>query len=168
MKKYLIILVASMMATAVMAQKLTPQQEHEFFHNAYEVINTYRKAAPLSDEREEARFMDLYESSDVKVFNDLMGLNYEPTLSVKKYIRLLRDAKRKRVEIRNVRKDKVWVEDGIWLMELKFDKRISFVGLCNTFFDSHRFFKEDYHLVMVLAMEGEDPHTGCPFKCLTC
>ncbi len=155
MKKYSIILVASMMATAAMAQKLTPQQEHEFFHKAYEVINTYRKAAPLSDEREEARFMDLYESSDIQVFNDLMGLNYEPTLPVKQYVRLLRDAKRQRVEIRNVRKNKVWVEDGTWLMELRFDKRISFIGLCNTFFDSHRFFKEDYHLMMVLAMEGE-------------
>lgn len=155
MKKYSIILVASMMATTAMAQKLTPQQEHEFFHKAYEVINTYKKAAALSDEREEARFMDLYESSDMKVFNDLMGLNYEPTLPVKKYVRLLRDAKRQRVEIRNVRKDKVWVEDGTWLMSVKFDKRLSFIGLCSTFFDSYRFFNEDYHLMMVLAMEGE-------------
>ena len=155
MKKYLIILVASMMATAVMAQKLTPQQEHEFVHNAYEVINTYKKTAVLSDERDEAHFMGLFESSDIQVFNDLMGLNYESTLPVKKYTRLLRETKRSRFEIRNVRKDRVWVENGTWLMEVKFDKRISFIGLCTTFFDSYRFFNDDYHLVMVLAMEGE-------------
>lgn len=155
MKKYLIIWVASMMATAAMAQKLTPRQEHELYHKAYEVINTYKTAATLSNEQKKERFMDLYENSDLQVFNDLMGLNYEPALSVKEYIRLLGKADRQRVEIRNVRKDKVWVEDGTWLMALKFDKRISFIGLCSTFFDSYRFFNEDYHLMMVLAMEGE-------------
>lgn len=156
MKKYLIIWVVSMMATVAMAQTLTPQQEQEFFHKAYVVINTYSKSPDFSDDRSRSQFIALFENEEVTVFNDLMGLNYEPTLSVKKYVSLLETKARDvEVSLKNVQKEKVWIEDGIWFMSITFDKGLAFTNECDTHFDSRNFFGEYYRLKMTLVMNGE-------------
>ena len=151
------ILIASVMATVAMSQTMTPQQERDFYKKAYDLINMYAQSATISDDRDATQFQNLFESDDIQICNDLMSLSYEPTLSVTEYIRLLREADMVTVHVKNMQKLGSAREDnGVWLMTMAFDKSISFVSPCNSFFDSYDFFGRDYKLLMTLIMDGED------------
>ncbi len=148
-------MVAFLMATAVTAQ-VSPRMQRDFNLKAYEVIKTYAKASQLSDLRDKTQFFDLFESPEVRICNDLMGLNYEPALSVSKYVELLGEADMVTVNLKNVKKeDEIVEEDGRLVMSLSFLKHISFLSPCNTLFDSHDFFGRDYHILMTLVYDPE-------------
>ena len=154
MRKYIYALLALMMAMTVSAQKLTPQEEREFYQKAYDVINIYAQSAKLSDDRDVSRFSDLFESNKINIFNDLMSLSYEPELPVSKYIRLLREADMQTVTVKDVQKiGQVEDKGSVWQLSLSFNKNISFVSKCNTLFDSHEFFGQDYRLLMTISMD---------------
>lgn len=156
MKKYLIVLIASVMATSSMAQKLTPQEEREFYQKAYNIVNIYAQTSKLSDDRDVSLFKDLFKNRSLKICNDLMSLSYEQTLPVAEYIRLLREADMVKVEVRDVQKTgKIDEDDEAWLMSVLLKKRISFVNKCNTLFDSYDFFGHDFVLLMTIAMDKE-------------
>ncbi len=154
MRKYFLLLIASMMATTLMAQKITPQQEREFYQKAYDVINVYAQSAKLDDERDVSRFNDLFESKDLKIYNDLMSLSYEPTLTVADYVKLLHEAEMTSVVVSNVQKvGKVEDKGSVWQLSVSINKSISFVSQCNTLFDSREFFGADYPLLLTLSMD---------------
>ncbi len=165
MKKIIILFVASLLATSIAAQ-VSPQEQRDFNRKAYEVIKTYSSASQMRDHRDKAQFLDLFEDTETKICNDLMGLNYDPALSVNKYAELLGNADMVTVNIRDVKKDEPIVEkDGKLLMSLSFLKRISLLSPCNTFFDSFDFFGRDYNMTMTLVY---DPQTGvCQIRELT-
>lgn len=155
MKKIIILMVASLLATAVGAQ-VSPDKQRDFNRKAYEVIKTYAKASQLSDYRDKAQFFELFESPDIKICNDLMGMSYEPALTVEKYAELLGDADMVNVSLKDVKKeDEIVDENGRLVMSLSFLKRMSFLSPCNTLFDSYDFFGRDYHILMTLVYDPE-------------
>ena len=154
MKKYIFILIASVLATTVTAQRITPQEEREFYQKAYDIINVYAQSANVDDDRNVMRFMDLFESKDLNIFNDLMSLSYDATLSVENYIQLLHEADMVNVVVKNVQKLGEITDDGkAWQLQLAFEKSISFVSKCNTLFDSQEFFGHDYRLLATLSLD---------------
>lgn len=154
MKKYIFILIASVLATASMGQKITPQEEREFYQKAYDVINIYAQSANVDDDRNVMRFTDLFESQDLQICNDLMSLSYDYTLSVANYVKLLREADMVNVVVKNVQKLGNITDDGnSWQLQLAFEKSISFVSKCNTLFDSQEFFGHDYRLLATLSLD---------------
>ena len=151
MKNYMLALITSVVAMSVSAQGITAQQEREFYQKAYDVIKSYEQG--LNDfEKKRAEFRSLFVNEDVEVCNDLMGLNDKPRLSVYKYIQELRKADEIAVVVRNIRKGDITDGDTVWQMPLYMDKSISFLSPCNTFFDSHSFFKDDYHIITMLQL----------------
>lgn len=158
-------MVAFLMATTASA-KVSPHVQRDFNRKAYEVVKTYTKASQLSDYRDKAQFFDLFETPDMKICNDLMGLSYEPALTVEQYAELLGGADMVTVSLRDVKKeDEILEEDGKLILPISFLKRISFLSPCNTMFDSHDFFGRDYHIQMTLVY---DPETGdCRIRELT-
>lgn len=154
MKKFIFVLIASLMATVGKAQGMTPQQEREFYQKAYDVISTYAQSAKLSDERDESRFRNLFEDNNIQICNDLMGLSYETMLSVADYIRLLRGADMQTVTVKDVQKIGQIEDKGlVWQLTLSFNKNIRFVSKCNTLFDSYEFFGQDYRMLLSISMD---------------
>lgn len=154
MKKYIFVLIASVMATTVTAQRITPQEEREFYQKAYHVISVYAQSANVDDDRNVMRFTDLFESQDLQICNDLMSLSYENTLSVANYVKLLREADMVNVVVKNVQKLGEITDDGnAWQLQLAFEKSISFVSKCNTLFDSQEFFGHNYRLLATMSMD---------------
>lgn len=151
MRKYMLALITSMMAMAASAQGISAQQEREFYQKAYDVIKSYEQGLNNFDKKR-AEFRSLFVNEDVEVCNDLMGLNNKPRLSVYKYIQELRKAEEISVVVRNIRKGDIIDGDTVWQMPLYMDKSISFLSPCNTFFDSHSFFKDDYHIITTLQL----------------
>lgn len=156
MKKYIFALIASVMATGSVAQKLTPQEERDFYQKAYNMVNVYAQTSKLSDDRDVSQFTDLFKNSSMEICNDLMSLSYKQTLPVAEYIRLLREADMVKVKVSDVQKiGEIEEEDEAWLMSVSLKKRISFVNKCNTLFDSYDFFGHDFVLLMTIAMDKE-------------
>lgn len=159
MKKYIFTLFAFMMASGLKAQtsvSITPHQEREFYHQAYELMMKYALNASLSDEDEETRFRELFVSDEVQLGNDLMSLSHEQTLSLDNYIKILQEAKSVKVKVSNLKKisDVTETEDA-WLLDLSFEKSISY-GKCGTWFDSKVYFGKNYKLIATVSLNKEN------------
>lgn len=159
MKKYILILFAFLMASGLKAQtsvSITPRQEREFYHKAYELMMKYSQNASLSDEDEETRFRELFVSEEVQLGNDLMSLSHEQTLSLDNYIQTLQEARSVKVNVSNLKKigDVTETEDA-WLLDLLFEKSISY-GKCGTWFESKVYFGENYKLIATISLNKEN------------
>lgn len=155
MKKYIFILIASVMATGVMAQSMTPQEEREFYQKAFTLFNEYVQSASVSDEEEEYTFRKLFVNGDMQICNDLMSLSHEKSLSVDDYITTLQGAKRVKVVVRNIKKDGPVepkdVNGEIWTLPIVFEKSISYTK-SGTLFNSYDFFGKYYRMRAVLSL----------------
>lgn len=162
MKKYIFILIASVMATSAMAQTITPQQEREFYQKVYALFGEYAQSASVSDEDEEYSFRKLFANGDLQICNDLMSLSHEEKLSVNDYISTLQGAKRVKVVVRNIKKDGP-VEDGgdVWTLPIVFEKSLSY-SKSGTLFNSFDYFDEFYRLraIVVLNKYGGECYIG--------
>lgn len=158
MKKYIIILFASLMATSLQAQdtpsaessiehaSITAWKEREIYQKVYELIKDYAKNAAVSDEEEEFYFRKLFVSENLQVANDLMSLSKKTTLSVDDYIATLKDAKSVKVVIKNLKKiGSITETDDAYTLKVAFEKNISY-GKCETYFESEVYFGEPYKL----------------------
>lgn len=176
MKKYIIILIASLMAarpqvaftlertTSIVqvdteesveeSSFISPQLEREFYQKAYQLLIEYAQSASVSDETEEFNFRRIFASDDMQICNDLMSLSREATLSIDKYIELLQGAKRVKTTVRNIKKEgsiqKDETEDA-WVLYISFEKGISY-SKCGTLFNSTDYFGDYYHLKAKLLM----------------
>ena len=153
MKKYIIILIASLMATSSKAQAIKPQQERDFYQKAYQLMLDYAQSAAITDETEEYNFRRLFVSENMNLCNDLMSLSRETTLPFNEYISILQSAKRVRVSIRNIKKASPIIEDedNAWSMYIAFEKGISY-SKCGTLFNSVEYFSDYYHLKARVSM----------------
>lgn len=153
MKKYLIVLIASVMATCSMAQKLTPQEEREFYQKVYALFSEYAKSAAVSDDEEEYTFRKLFVNNNLQIGNDLMNLSRDSKLSVDNYVMTLQKAKRVKVVVRNLKKDGPIEDNGDeWRLPIAFEKAISYSN-CGTLFSSYDYFGEYYRLRAVISLK---------------
>jgi len=152
MKKYIIILIASVMATVVTAQDLTPQEEREFYQKVYELFNKYAQSAAVSDDEEEMTFQNVFVNSELEIQNDLMNLSREPKLTVEEYVQTIQKARSVKVLVKNIKKDGD-VEDAgeTWNLPVVFEKGITF-SKDGAFFDSYDYFGGYYRLRAVVSL----------------
>lgn len=155
MKKYIIILIASVMATAATAQSITPQEERAFYQKVYTLVNEYAQYITVDDEEMKERFLYLFKDENVMVYNDLMSLSFEPTLKVEEYAELLHKASSLSVKVKNLRKGQISDEGTTWTMPIEMEKSISYINTCGTLFDSETFFRKDYKLVATVAVNKQ-------------
>ena len=170
MKKYIIILIASLMATTIHAQTLTSQDKREFYQKAYDIIVEYGQLAAMGKEQDkidlqkyrQLQFSRLFVNQNIMICNDLMVLNDKKTLPVWKYVQDLRQAEEVEVRIMNLQKGEITDGDSVWHVEVMFDKSITIVNSCFSLFDSDEIFGNPFHLKATLAI---DKVTG---QCLIC
>ena len=143
--------------TEVLEPTISSDIEREFFQKAYDLVLEYAASASLDNDSKRYKFQRLFENTDIKICNDLMGLDTtnDTTLSVYKYVQLLKKARRVKVTIKNLRKSEISESDTVWLMNLVFDKAIALTNNSYILYDSEDFFKEDYRLKATIAMSKE-------------
>ena len=157
MKKYVIMIVASLMAIASKAQTISVEDEREFYQKVYALFTEYAQSASLSDEAEQYTFRKLFANGEMLICNDLMSLDHSEKLSVDEYISILQDAKRVKVVVRNIRKDgAVEDADDAWVVPIAFEKGMSY-SKSGTLFSSYDYFGKYYRLRAELSL---NKHTG--------
>lgn len=152
MKKYIIMIVASLMAIASKAQTISVEDERGFYQKVYALFTEYAQSASLSDEAEQYTFRKLFANGEMLICNDLMSLDHSEKLSVDEYISILQDAKRVKVVVRNIKKDGA-VEDAgdAWVVPIAFEKGMSY-SKSGTLFSSFDYFGKYYHLRAELSL----------------
>lgn len=152
MKKYIIMIVASLMAMASKAQTISVEEERGFYQKVYALFTEYAQSASLSDEAEQYTFRKLFANGAMLICNDLMSLDHSEKLSVDEYISILQDAKRVKVVVRNIKKDGA-VEDAgdAWVVPIAFEKGMSY-SKSGTLFSSFDYFGKYYHLRAELSL----------------
>lgn len=155
MKKYITLIVASLMALTSMAQSITIEDEREFYGKAFLLMNEYAQSASVSDEEEEYRFRNLFMDDETRICNDLMSLSHNAKLTVDEYVSILQDAQRVKVVVKNMKKAGP-VEDNeeAWVLPIAFEKGISY-SKGGTQFDSYVYFGEYYRLRAELSFNKE-------------
>lgn len=165
MKKYIIILFASLMATSLQAQdtpsaessiehaSITAWKEREIYQKVYELVQTYALNATVSESEEEFYFRKLFVSDTLQITNDLMNLSQEATLTVDDYVKALKEATSVEVMVRNLKKiGSIKETEDAYNLRVAFEKSISYSN-GGTYFVSEKFFGSPYQLLVDLSID---------------
>lgn len=145
MNKYITLIVASLMALTSMAQSITIEDEREFYGKAFLLMNEYAQSASVSDEEEEYRFRNLFMDDETRICIDLMSLSHNEKLTVDEYVSILQDAKRVKVEVKNMKKaGPVEDNEDVWVLPIAFEMGISY-SKGGTLFKSTDYYSEKYY-----------------------
>ena len=164
MKKYIIILFSSLMATIMQAQEehnrdsisITAMEERVIYQKIYKLVQDYAQAAAVSNEEEEYHFRELFVSNDLQICNDLMSLSRDATLSVDDYVTALQKAKSVKVKVKNLKKiGSIKETADAWTLRVEFKKNIIY-SRCGTYFESERYFGDSYKILADLSVDKRD------------
>lgn len=119
----------------------------------YETYATCRNADYQNE------FLQLFVNANVPVFNDLLGLSTERTLTVGRYARLLGGGAVKNtiVTISGISiLDEPYKENDKWKIDVAFNKRMSYFDGCGVYYNSYDFYQADYNLEVTLQYDAEE------------
>ena len=119
----------------------------------YETYATCRNAAYTKE------FTRLFVNDEAKVYNDLLGLSAERTLTVEKYAQILGGSgvKNTIVTISGITfQDEPYKENGKWKVDVAFNKRMSYFDDCGIYYNSYDFYHADYNLTATLQYDVVD------------
>ena len=121
---------------------------------AISTIEDYESFATISDDETLYNFVKLFTNEDALVYNDLLGITNGETLTAKEYGEKLNEGLRnKKATVQNVKKERMWYENGSWRIRFSFDKSLSYTNKCGVYFSSKEFFDTDYHMVATLVYD---------------
>lgn len=157
MKKYIFIAIALILAQNVFSQKLTREQERQFYIKALRLLEQYEDASAVYDKSSANDFVKLFASRNTNVYNDLLGISDSDSLKATEYATLLSEkAKATHVIIKNVKRGEVTENEKEWLVTVAFDKSISYSDLCGVIISSEDYYHEDYKMSALIAMDKDD------------
>ena len=124
---------------------------------AISAIEDYAAYATISDDDVQYSFLNLFTSPKSIVYNDLLGVSFSNEITVEDYCKLLqRDLRNKNVIIKNIKKEEVSQEGKTWKIVMSFDKSISYVNECGTFFSNNDFYGKDYRLKATVVYDANE------------
>ncbi|MBO4673400.1 MAG: outer membrane beta-barrel protein [Bacteroidaceae bacterium] len=136
----------------ICAQQNTIAMQRRVVDEAISTIEDYETYATISDDEIRYSFVDLFVSEDAPVYNDLLGLSDRSTLTAREYSQLLGEGPRnKNALISNLKKERVWNDDGTWRALFSFEKTLAYSDKCGVFFSSKEFYDQVYHLEATLV-----------------
>ena len=159
MKKNITILIGIavwgfIMPSTAYAQLSRIAKQRIVMDEAISTIEDYETFATIADEETRYSFKNLFVNDSASVYNDLLGIYKGESLTAKDYCKLLSDGLRsKKAIIKNIKKDDIHYENGMWKVKFSFDKTMSYTNKCGVFFSSTDFFEKDYHLTATLVYD---------------
>ena len=119
----------------ICAQQNTIAMQRRVVDEAISTIEDYETYATISDDEIRYSFVDLFVSEDAPVYNDLLGISDRSTLTAREYSQLLGEGPRnKNALISNLKKERVWNDDGTWRALFSFEKTLAYSDKCGVFF----------------------------------
>lgn len=156
MRKILSVFIIAIIATAAFAQSPTPEQTYKMNADALKMVLDYKAQANMNKPR---RFVRLFANEDMQIYNDLLGLSTQKTLSVKNYRPLMeKEALYPTIKVQNFRKNNIYKENGLWMMDITFEKELSYTDKCGVLFSTEEYYGE-YHTINMSLVWDENLQT---------
>ena len=130
--------------------------ERVVLDRALTVLEDYEVMSAIPDDDTYYMFIDLFTSENAPVYNDIMGHEtFGKSISVKDYADyLLNEAKSTQSSLLNIKKKRLWQEDGIWKIEYEFEKNVNYSNKCGILFSNQDFFDNTaYAMTAVLRYD---------------
>lgn len=138
----------------VCAQQNNIALQRRIVDEAISTIEDYETYATISDDEIRYSFVELFVNEEAPVYNDLLGLSTRNTLSVSEYSQLLSEGPHnKNALISNLKKEKIWNENGEWKVLISFDKTIAYSDRCGVYFSNQEFYDKEYRLEATLIYD---------------
>lgn len=158
MKKNIIIIgmtvLGGILPQIVNAQQSRIVMQRLVLDEAISTIEDYETFATIADDEIRYSFENLFVDGNASVYNDLLGISNGKTLTVKEYSNALSNGLRnKKATIKNIKKEGILYEDGVWRIKFSFDKTLSYTNKCGVYFSSAEFYDREYHLTANLMYD---------------
>lgn len=140
----------------IYAQQNNISMQRRVVDEAISTIEDYETYATISDDEIRYSFVDLFVSGEAPVYNDLLGLSNQSTLTAREYSQLLGEGPRnKNAVISNLKKERAWYDNGTWRVLFSFEKTLAYSDKCGVYFSSEEFYHQMYHLEATLVYDEQ-------------
>jgi len=145
-----------MASITTMAQQSNINRQRRALNAALTTVDNYFVWSTIYNDEAYYEFIDLFESKETLVYNDLLGIKQGPSLTVEEYANITRHKLRnKKIFIKNVNNEGVSYENGRTIVRISMDKSISYIDSCGTYYSSSEFYDDrDYRLNATLAYDS--------------
>ena len=147
---------------------LTTVEKQKMMLKVVELFEDYERYSGIDEDftKYVSSFQSLFISGDAPVFNDIIGITHEPSLSVKDYAKLMSEQSiTTRVSISDIKNQPIYYEDGKWKMECSFSKNVNITNKCGIEYSSDFFNETDYRLDATILFDKESGQ--CKFTKIT-
>lgn len=162
----LIIIFSAIFSTYTFAQHISVGQQQRALNAALSTIDNYSVWSTVSDAEAHFEFLELFVDKKSMIYNDLLGIKRDKSLTVGEYANtLLHELRNKKVFIKNIKNEGVNNEKDQIRVSISLDKAISYIDSCGTYFSSSEFYKTDHHLLFILVYD--DQTQSCKIESIT-
>lgn len=142
----------------VTAQELTNAQERYMKLDVLYLMEDYSLYSNLVIEDDKEIFMSLFSDTTIQIYNDLLGISAEKTLSVGTYADKLITVGggTSTIDVFNIGHDDIYYSDGLWYMDVTFSKKLTYLINCDIQFSSEEYFKADHRLRAVVSWNPDN------------
>ena len=158
MKKFVLmsVLIAAVSISAV-ADNLTPGLRRNMFNDVLELINKYEDCLPMLDPSYADEFLDLFESENSMVYNDLLNITLGRSLTAKQYSDALLTEiyPGGRYVIKDISHDEPVLSGNLWEVNISFQKELLYYDECNIKYSSKEYYEADHDIVMTVIWDQE-------------
>lgn len=146
--KYFIIAVLLAVPFHLDGQTLTNRQSRNMNMRLLELVEKYEMYSVAYDKATVYSFMDLFESGEVPVFNDMMELPEGEPLTVEEYVRHMSARENVEVTMKNAGHGDYEFRDGAWHSTVTFEKSLSYNDVNGVLFSSEEYYGKDYSIML--------------------
>lgn len=144
----------------------TISKQRRALNAALTAIEDYSLWCTVDNLEAHEEFVDMFTVPTVPLYNDLLGIYKGKTITPEEYARIMRHSlHNKKVFVRNVKNEGITVENDQIFINISFDKAISYVDSCGTYFSSSEYFETDHHIHMTLVYNESEKK--CKIKEIT-
>lgn len=153
--KYIIWSLSLICFSASYAQNMPWDERRLFNLGVYNAIEEYEKYGDMFDERDGRYFTRIFDSGDVMIYNDLLGLSALKSLPVDNYVVTLTDkADLVDIVVKDVQIGQVYRNGDKWMVDVKFNKALSYYNTSGIRLSSTVYYGADYNMTATFAWDS--------------
>ena len=165
--KYILssIIVASI-PLGISAQQLSSADRRYMLMDVLDAVEQYEVNSAISSDNQGNLFRKMFESGNILIYNDLLGISGDTYLSVDDYVNfMLTEIQEPTVKLRNINYEEPEYMDYQWVVPVSFDKEMEYMNNCDVLFSSKDYYNADYHIEIEYVWDKQ-PRT-CTIKSLS-
>lgn len=167
-RKTLTVLLAAMPFAVSAQNRVAGVTERLIVEEALCTFEDYEVNGVITGNDVKEEFLNLFVSKDAPVFNDLMGIATGSELKAEEYAKLQQEKIQSfDVKFANVRKERVYNENGMWKIDLSADKSLTYFNNCELFFSTKDWYGTSYRETFTMVYAPADNGRRCRIEKIT-